>query len=241
MSWTSAQVATWYCARSWPTKAPWLSSTKVSLHQRHAQAHGHAADELRPGQRRVDDPPGGEHTEQPRHPDLAGAGVDVDLGELGAERVPGEVGIGRHILRGVAAAHGRPHSSAGPRTPSPPPNPSSRCPSTRRRGRRAAARCRPARPGPGPVPAPRASAAIWVSAVRAPVPMSAAAMRTTKPPSWAMHGRPRRLAAGRVGGRGHAGAGQPPPVAARRRAAGRGRPSRTGGPPRAGRRPGSGS
>ena len=36
---------------------------------------------------------------------------------------------------------------------------------------------------------PRVSAAIWVSTVRAPVPMSAAAMRMTKPPSPRRRGR----------------------------------------------------
>ena len=79
-----------------------------------------------------------------------------------------------------------------------------------------------------------ASAAIWVSAVRAPVPMSAAVIRTVKVPSASAvtaavdgHG------ARGVGGRGRAGPEQPAPVAAQRRAAGRGPPSRTGGrPPR---------
>ena len=34
---------------------------------------------------RVDDPAHREDAEHPRHPDLAGVGVDVDLGELRAE------------------------------------------------------------------------------------------------------------------------------------------------------------
>ena len=71
------------------------------LVQCHGQAHGHAADELRPGGARVDDPAGGEHAEQPRHPDLAGVAVDVRLGELGAERVHG-VPLGGRVLLGAA-------------------------------------------------------------------------------------------------------------------------------------------
>ena len=71
--------------------------------------------------RRVDDPAGGEHPEQPRHPHLAGARVDAHLGELGAERVPGERRRpAGHVLGSVSArARRRPSFSSVLAAPSP--------------------------------------------------------------------------------------------------------------------------
>jgi hypothetical protein len=53
--------------------------------QCHAEAHGHAADELGPGGGGVDDPPGGEYSGHAVHAHFAGCGVDPGLDELGAE------------------------------------------------------------------------------------------------------------------------------------------------------------
>ena len=61
------------------------------LVQRHRDAHGQPAEELRAGGRGVHDRPGGEDAGGPRHPDLPGVGVDPDLDEVRAERVHGVV------------------------------------------------------------------------------------------------------------------------------------------------------
>ena len=57
------------------------------LVQRHREAHGHAADELRARRLRVDDAADAEDAEHPREADLAAVDVDADLDELGAEGV----------------------------------------------------------------------------------------------------------------------------------------------------------
>ncbi len=76
------------------------------LHQRHAQPHRHAADELGLGQRLVDDEARGEHPEQPGDPHLSGVHVHPDLGELRPERVPGELRVGLDILAGIGRTLG---------------------------------------------------------------------------------------------------------------------------------------
>jgi hypothetical protein len=78
---------------------------RALLPQRGGQAHGHAAEELRARGARVDDPAGSEDAERPRHGDLAGAGVDLHLDELGAERVPG-VALGLLVLPGLTRGRG---------------------------------------------------------------------------------------------------------------------------------------
>ena len=120
-------------------------------------------------------------------------GVDAHLDELGAERVAAN-----------RSASGSPASSAGARPRRRDRRRARRRPAARgrlddrraprRRAHRAAGdatpsagRCRRSRPGRGRAGTSRASAAIWVSTVRAPVPMSAAPMRD--------HERPVRVAA----------------------------------------------
>ena len=139
--------------------------------------------------RRVDDAPGGEHAEHARDADLAGVGVDAHLGELRAEGVAREArasapvtSVGRCRRGHLAAAAELLAQRAAGRDDADAPRGGARSSRRRRgaRGQRAVAdldarRARAATPS--------ASAAICVSAVRAPVPMSAAAMRTTKLPS----------------------------------------------------------
>jgi hypothetical protein len=61
-------------------------------------AHRHAADKLRAGHRRIDDPTNRKHSAHAWHPDLAGIGMHMDLGELGAEGVDHEM-FGVRVLR----------------------------------------------------------------------------------------------------------------------------------------------
>jgi hypothetical protein len=79
------------------------------LVERHRQAHRHAADELRAGGARVDDPPDVEDAEEADDADLTGAIVDVDLGELGPDGVHREmllVGVGWRLGVGLVAELG---------------------------------------------------------------------------------------------------------------------------------------
>jgi integrase len=66
--------------------------------QRHGQAHGHSAYELRPCRRGVEDVAGGEHSDEARDPHFGGVEVDVDLRELGTEGEPGDVGAPGDVL-----------------------------------------------------------------------------------------------------------------------------------------------
>ena len=100
--------------------------------------------------------------------------------------MPREPGVGRHVRGGVRAACARPFFSSASHaftTAEPhdavPIDP----PASEAARQRAVAQLDPD-PGRRRAAGPRA--AIWVSAVRAPVPMSAAAIRTTKPPSSAV-------------------------------------------------------
>ena len=182
--------------------------------------------------------PAAKTPEQPAHPHLAGDRVHRDLGEVRPERVPGQcasaratssVGVDRDLeaARRARRPPSAPRSSPAP--PCPPPRPTTRCPSSRRRGRPAAESLSPIRIPTRSGGTPSASAATWASTVRAPVPMSVALISTRNRPSRSIRAAGRgRPAAGRVRRRGHPGADQPAPVAAGRRDAGRGRPSRTG-------------
>ena len=73
MSCTSAPAGTWYWARSRLRKLPACGVHRGLLHQRHAQAHGHAADELRPGERSAMTRPTA-NTQSSREPDSPVAG-----------------------------------------------------------------------------------------------------------------------------------------------------------------------
>ena len=87
MSWTSALAGMWYCGEVVVEEVAELAVHDALLVQRHREAHGHAADELRARGLRVDDAADGEDAEHARDADLAGVDVDAHLGELGAEGV----------------------------------------------------------------------------------------------------------------------------------------------------------
>jgi hypothetical protein len=179
------------------------------LHQGHAEAHGHAADELRPGQRGIDDPPGGEDAEQARHPHLTGVGVHLHLRELGPERMTGEARIALDVLgrvRGPFAGlvleqvlarldhRGAPgrgaHRAAGQPGP--------------RQVAVAELDPDPVRPGAQGLRRylGQRGACAGADVGGGDLDQVAAGFRPDRGP--------RRLAPGRVGGRGHPGAGQPP-------------------------------
>jgi hypothetical protein len=74
------------------------------LMERHGQAHGHPADELGPGDARVDDPSDGEDPQQPRDPDFTGINVHPDLGELGSDDVSRMAGHANYRIT-IPASH----------------------------------------------------------------------------------------------------------------------------------------
>jgi len=166
------------------------------LHQRHPQAHDGASQDLAAGHPRIDDPARRLRAHEPLQPHLAGVRIDVDLGEPGPEGVRGEA---RHLVAGpvlgdgfelrevLALQHLGEGAGAGSREVAQPRH--DRPAGLEDRG--ADAR-RDLRPALGLSPSctstwagvrPRASAAIWVSIVYVPVPMSVAAVWTTAVPS----------------------------------------------------------
>ena len=157
------------------------------LVQRHGQPHRHPADELRAGRLGVDDVPDGEHPGHARDAHLARVLVDPRLGEVRPE------GVHRVVL-GPGCPACRPrrcrrrpdlwpcrsrNARAAPKIVEPQAVIPDEPPATEAEGSSVS----PMRRSIVSTPTSRASAAIWVSAVHVPVPMSAAPISTTYRPS----------------------------------------------------------
>ena len=242
----SAHAGTWYWARSWRTKAPWRLSTKVSSSRAMPRPMVMPPISWDRARVSVDDPADREHAEQPRHPHLPGRRRPPRPRRTGRRTRAGRSPLSAcHVLGGIGAAHGAGSSlsmssqaltTAEPQLELVPIEP----PARDAGGQRTVAQLHPHpvrwRRAEGPEPRSR------VSAVRAPVPMSAAAIRTTKPPLWTSRGRAGTAGAAR-------GTWRRPPrcrsaTGPRWRTPGRGSrygPAEPEGAPRAGSRPGCGS
>ncbi len=240
----SALVATWYAGEVVVHVVAERGVDQRLLEQRHREAHRHAADELRAGGRRVDDPAGRRTRRAP-----AGRAPRRCRRRPAPRRTARRTRAWRTALAAASLVVGRVDVHLRPSPVAQAPRrPSTTAEPQERGAHRAAGEHR--RPDSLSPIATRtrssgtssASAAIWVSAVRAPVPMSVAAIADVNVPS--ASARPCAVD-GRPGGPGRSTRRRRcRPASARRGGrpgAGRGRPSRSARRPRAGRRRGCGS